>query len=224
MSVFRNIISLTNKRYLGIGNFLGQRLLSQQATAAVRKESEDKEYVDKPLSQLAEYRFIYPEFLPDPKFEFRNKVREKLEREDMLKRRTVIDIPEFYVGFVLAVFCSDPFLLREKKTFFWKMHGKKHIGVKLNPPPWFAKWEQRNLKGIEPLGELHWKRRRILRTKIQPMQVLDNYDLMKQYRRSIPEEDQQEIWEDVDKHKANFPARKQIWKRALQKAKPKPSS
>lgn len=43
-------------------------------------------------------RFIYPEFLPDPKYEFRNKIREKMERSDMLKRRKVLYIPEFYVG------------------------------------------------------------------------------------------------------------------------------
>ncbi|CAL1285505.1 unnamed protein product [Larinioides sclopetarius] len=219
----------------------------------------------------------------------------------MLKRRAVIDIPEFYVGSVLAVTASDPYAPGKQNRFVGICIGRTYTGlratftlrnivdkqgveimydmynptilsievlrlekrldehlyylrdappeystfpldmepefiiegepvrlnpikIKLNPPPWFAKWEQRDLKGIEPLGELHWKSRRTLRTKIQPMQVLDKYDLMKQYRRSIPEEDQQEIWEDVDKHKTNFPARKQIWKRALQKAKPKSSS
>nr|CAD7412820.1 unnamed protein product [Timema poppensis] len=45
-----------------------------------------------------QYRFVYPEFLPDPKIIWRNKVREKLERADMLSRRCHIDIPEFYVG------------------------------------------------------------------------------------------------------------------------------
>ena len=45
-----------------------------------------------------EFRFIYPEFLPDPKIEWRNRLREKLERIDMLQRRSAIDIPEFYTG------------------------------------------------------------------------------------------------------------------------------
>ena len=44
------------------------------------------------------YRFVYPEFLPDPKLIWRNRIREKLERIDMLKRRANIEIPEFYVG------------------------------------------------------------------------------------------------------------------------------
>lgn len=35
----------------------------------------------------SECRFVYPEFLPDPKIEWRNLVKEKLERSDMLNRR-----------------------------------------------------------------------------------------------------------------------------------------
>lgn len=45
-----------------------------------------------------EFRFIYPEFLPDPSIERRNKLREKLERMDMLQRRSIVEIPEFYTG------------------------------------------------------------------------------------------------------------------------------
>lgn len=56
----------------------------------------------------ANCRFVYPEFLPHPKPEWRNAVREKLERMDMLDRRTQIDIPEFYVGCIMAVTSSDP--------------------------------------------------------------------------------------------------------------------
>ncbi|CAL4083070.1 unnamed protein product, partial [Meganyctiphanes norvegica] len=41
---------------------------------------------------------VYPEFLPDPTPQWRNKLREKLERQDMLARRAVMPIPEFYVG------------------------------------------------------------------------------------------------------------------------------
>lgn len=54
------------------------------------------------------YRFTYPEFLPDPDPTYRNALREKLERIDMLARRIRIAIPEFYVGSVLAVTYSEP--------------------------------------------------------------------------------------------------------------------
>ncbi|ODM96476.1 39S ribosomal protein L19, mitochondrial [Orchesella cincta] len=56
---------------------------------------------------FAPFRFVYPEFLPDPTIKWRNRVREKLERMDMLKRRSNIDIPEFYVGSILSVTLSD---------------------------------------------------------------------------------------------------------------------
>ena len=41
---------------------------------------------------------MYPEFLPDPDINYRNKLREKLERRDMIARRKVVEIPEFYAG------------------------------------------------------------------------------------------------------------------------------
>ncbi|KAF2357827.1 Ribosomal protein L19 [Trinorchestia longiramus] len=54
-----------------------------------------------------EFRFIYPEFLPTPRLEIRNRLREKIERIDMVNRRKVLDIPEFYVGSIMAVTVSD---------------------------------------------------------------------------------------------------------------------
>lgn len=47
------------------------------------------------------FRFVYPEFLPDPKIEFRNPVREKLERMDMLNRRQAF-FPTTFLGFSLS--------------------------------------------------------------------------------------------------------------------------
>ena len=52
-------------------------------------------------------RFIFPEFLPDPEPCFRNRTVERLMRRDMLRRRNVVEIPEFYVGSVVAVTVSD---------------------------------------------------------------------------------------------------------------------
>ena len=39
-----------------------------------------------------------PEFMPRPEWDKRDRVFEKLERQDMLRRRAQINIPEFYVG------------------------------------------------------------------------------------------------------------------------------
>ena len=46
---------------------------------------------------------IFPEFLPVPDWKKRDRISEKLERKDMLRRRNVIDIPEFYVGKAMEV-------------------------------------------------------------------------------------------------------------------------
>jgi len=70
------------------------------------------------LDQSApDFRYIYPEFLPDPDVTKRNKLREKLERMDMIARRKHIDIPEFYVGSILSVRVADKYA-PDKETKF----------------------------------------------------------------------------------------------------------
>ncbi|RWS31457.1 39S ribosomal protein L19-like protein [Leptotrombidium deliense] len=58
---------------------------------------------------FASFRFKYPEFLPVNDPTKRHKVATLLEREDMLSRRANVDIPEFYVGSIIAVTVSDPY-------------------------------------------------------------------------------------------------------------------
>ncbi len=60
------------------------------------------------VKRREKFRFIYPEFLPNPDPEFRNLLVEKLERRDMMARREVVDLPEFYVGSIVAVTAADP--------------------------------------------------------------------------------------------------------------------
>jgi len=55
-----------------------------------------------------DYRFAYPEFLPDCDRKYRNHTRELLERKDMLARREKVMIAEFYVGSVVAVTIANP--------------------------------------------------------------------------------------------------------------------
>ncbi|OAD57670.1 39S ribosomal protein L19, mitochondrial [Eufriesea mexicana] len=78
---------------------------SQRKTNNIPINNNDE--LNKP-SSFANYRFIYPEFLPDPNPSYRNKMREKLERIDMMARRSILNIPEFYVGSILAVTYSEP--------------------------------------------------------------------------------------------------------------------
>lgn len=57
----------------------------------------------------------YPEFLPDPKNNSPTAVFRMID--DMLKRRTVLEIPEFYVGSILAVTLSDQYSETKKSRF-----------------------------------------------------------------------------------------------------------
>jgi len=54
-----------------------------------------------------DFRKVYPEFLAFNDWRQRNKLKEHLERRDMLARRARLDIPEFYVGSIMAVTVSD---------------------------------------------------------------------------------------------------------------------
>ncbi|RVE53369.1 hypothetical protein evm_001939 [Chilo suppressalis] len=221
---------------------------------------------------ILETRHAYPEFLPDPNPNWRNSLREKLERADMLERRSQIDIPEFYVGSVLAVTISDPhaqsktnrfvgicierkgcglraeftlrnvvdhqglevrydlydptiqsiqvlrlekrlddklFYLRdalpEYSTFSFDMDPEilpegtpipvNPVQVKLKPRPWLERWERQELKGVSNIEE-HLKEKDRVRRELRKT-PWEKYDLMKQYRKTIPIEDQSKIWAEV---------------------------
>lgn len=58
----------------------------------------------------------YPEFLPCP-HHHKNPIVTMRMMDDMLARRKVIEIPEFYVGSVLAVTCSDQDAETKKSKF-----------------------------------------------------------------------------------------------------------
>lgn len=263
---------------------------AQPLSNETKSESNDSELQVTPQSSnatsFANYRFIYPEFLPDPNPLHRNSIREKLERFDMLARRSVLSIPEFYVGSILAVTYSEPhatekvnkfvgicilregcglrasFLLRnvvngegvevrydlydpsiqkivclrlekrldqkllylrdsplEYSTFPFDMEPElisdgapvpiNDIKVTLNPQPWLEKWERQDLKGVKD----------IVVNKKQQMKAAaaatpwEKYDLMKIYRSTIPEEEQKEIFSEVNTELCQLEVKKSILKR-----------
>lgn len=221
---------------------------------------------------ILEYRHVYPEFLPDPNPKWRNSLREKLERADMLKRRSQIDLPEFYVGSILAVTISDPHAQGKTNKFVGICIERKGCGlraeftlrnvvdhqgieiryelydptiqnvqvlrlekrldnnlfylrdalpeyctfpldmvpeilpegtsvpinpvqVKLKPRPWLERWERQDLKGVSNIEE-HLKEKDRVRRELRKT-PWEKFDLMKQYRKTIPAEDQSEIWSEV---------------------------
>ncbi|CAJ0968539.1 unnamed protein product [Ranitomeya imitator] len=62
--------------------------------------------IDKKASEESQKRFLSPEFIP-PRSR-KKPLKYYLERQDMIERRKVINIPEFYVGSILAVSVADP--------------------------------------------------------------------------------------------------------------------
>ncbi|XP_015599140.1 39S ribosomal protein L19, mitochondrial [Cephus cinctus] len=98
-----------------------------------------------------ECRFMYPEFLPDPKPEYRNSLREKLERADMMARRSKIDIPEFYVGSILAVTVSDPHAPGKSNRFVGICIKRSGCGLRAN----FILRNVVDNQGVEVLYELY---------------------------------------------------------------------
>ena len=67
--------------------------------------------------------------------------------------------------------------------------------VKLKPRPWLERWERQNLQGISNLYD-NLKDKHILSAQ-RIEKPWEKYDLMKEYRRSIPEEEQNQIYSEV---------------------------
>lgn len=69
------------------------------------------------------------------------------------------------------------------------------IKVVLRPRPWLERWERQNLKGIANIDEYLTDKRR--RTAVEHEKPWEKYDLMKDYRSTIPDEEQKEIYAEV---------------------------
>ncbi|XP_039873292.1 39S ribosomal protein L19, mitochondrial [Simochromis diagramma] len=108
----RFIISLRLLRNLQLQN---ERFLSTSPCLRVAgNDSESPKFVppskpvivDKTQTVASLRKFLSPEFIPprqrtDP-------LKFSIERKDMIRRRKVLNIPEFYVGSILAVIMADP--------------------------------------------------------------------------------------------------------------------
>lgn len=216
-------------------------------------------------------------------------------RKDMLERRKLVSIPEFYVGSTIAVTISDPHsqgktnrfvgicISRDKTMLFSKIRVRNVIDsqgieieydlydpalqkvevlklekrldnrliylkdalpeystvdlnmepeihaegapvpvnetiVKMKPWPWFQKWERQDLKGVEDLDQYLnlWRKQQ----KVKQAKPWEKYDLVKEYRRSISEEEQSKIFTEIfdritkinDEHKTKAKLKRTISK------------
>uniref|UniRef100_A0A0N4Z700 Large ribosomal subunit protein bL19m n=1 Tax=Parastrongyloides trichosuri TaxID=131310 RepID=A0A0N4Z700_PARTI len=84
----------------------------------------------KTVDHYDEFPEIYPDFAKTPIMGRRNALREKLERLDMLNRRMNIDIPEFYVGSIVAVTTADANLTSKQRRFVGICIRREKEGLK----------------------------------------------------------------------------------------------
>ncbi|KAL3266607.1 hypothetical protein HHI36_010771 [Cryptolaemus montrouzieri] len=127
------------------------RVCSTAAETATTTKEQERITSEGIRKKFTEYRYIYPEFLPSPEIKFRNAIREKLERKDMVARRTQIAIPEFYVGSILSVLTSDLHSPGKTEKFVGICIKREGCGLR-------AKFILRNVidhEGVEVLYEMY---------------------------------------------------------------------
>lgn len=103
------------------------------------------------IQHIRGFPHIYPDFVPTSIWGRRNALREKLERADMLARRTQLDIPEFYVGSILAITLSDPNMGNHQNRFLG-------ICIRREKPGLFHQFTLRNVidgLGVEVMYDLY---------------------------------------------------------------------
>ena len=106
---------------------------SSQQPASSQEIEEDSE--EKNSLSCRDYRYIFPEFLPDPKPEWRNHIREKLERRDMLSRREQIEIPGSYYLFFRSFFWKDGCFVKMRLVFRTR-NAKWNIRIVVSEVRW----------------------------------------------------------------------------------------
>nr|CDJ97393.1 39S ribosomal protein L19 [Haemonchus contortus] len=129
---------------------------------ASRKESDLKKKMAE-FKHIPDFPLIYPDFLQSPVWNRRNPLFEELIHKDMLERRMNIDIPEFYVGSIVAVTTSEKCLGSKEHRFVgiciltagphsWSLpRYKANIGGEVNKLESDSLVEIRNLH-LQPSG------------------------------------------------------------------------
>ena len=110
-------------------NTLSHVVVERHRRSKLSHHKEEKE--DGPAEMAPrDYKFVHPEFLPDPIWYRRDRIREIIERKDMYRRRSVIEIPEFYVGSIMAVTASDPNAVSKSTRFVGICIDRGGVGLR----------------------------------------------------------------------------------------------
>lgn len=90
--------------------------------------------------------------------------------------------------------------------------------VKLKPRPWLERWERQNLKGVSNIRENITKT--IADKAIAREKPWEKYDLLKEYRVTIPAEEQQNVYAEVYSELHNLELQRKKLKRKRAFVKP----
>jgi len=101
-----------------------RRALSSLPNAVLKSDRKESLRLHIPAFPIA-----YPDFLQSPVWNRRVALKEELERADMLERRMNIDIPEFYVGSIMAVTSSDANLGGKEHRFLGICIRRERVGL-----------------------------------------------------------------------------------------------
>ncbi|XP_041369131.1 39S ribosomal protein L19, mitochondrial-like [Gigantopelta aegis] len=99
----------SGRNYIQRVNYLENDVVEdhRQSPLSKQQEVQQQQWDREALNVPRDFRYVYPDFLPNPEPKHRDRICELLEREDMYRRRAVIDLPEFYVGSIMAVKVAD---------------------------------------------------------------------------------------------------------------------
>lgn len=118
--------------------------------------------------------------------------------------------------------------LPEYSTFDLKMEAEtlgegqpipvNDIKVEMKPRPWLERWERQDLKGVSNFEEM-CSPRVLNKAKLRET-PWEKYDLMKEYRRTIPEEEQNSVYSDVYPALSSLQEQRKLQKRKRSFNKP----
>lgn len=141
-----------------------------------------------------------------------------LQKIEVLRLEKRLDAKLYYLRDALPEYSTFDLNMEPENFIEGAPVPVNDLKVKLKPRPWLERWERQDLKGVANIDELLYdKHRRLAAARATPW---EKYDLMKEYRRTIPEEEQSDIFSEVvtrikttnEEHKKKLKARRSISK------------
>lgn len=105
-----------------VAKFSSSNCQKNEVTVSESENHPTRSDVNEEKLSRRDYRFIFPEFLPDPNIKFRNTIAEKLQRNDLIARRSRVEIP----GTPSHIVQHSPvsFQYFQNRILRWKYNGR----------------------------------------------------------------------------------------------------